>query len=210
MEPGAVVLVKNNETDRELVLRWARKEYKIPPKKIGHVPFEAVCIKFGDPRSMPHETKFMVGEHPYFIPSRVSELRRLSIHYGKYEEHEAIKDVAHNVTIKTLDRKDIIPVYLDPDGKTAEPVSSNISSGDLQTQMHMLRQQLLRLEQLTGLEQGKVTSEDLEENFEDLDMINDEEDEELETDLPPALAGFANRGTPSVKQEPKIPLKAKV
>lgn len=227
MEPGDTVLVKNLE-DKDLKLKYNNREYLIKSKKIMPVPFETICIKFGDPRSLSNEVRYVHGEMPYFIPSRSSELRRLSILYGCYEESDKIAEIAPKVQIRTYDREVLTPVYLDPEGKEAisQPASSLGNDADTANQIHRLQQQILILSQRLGMETVDSPTATVEESFDDIlgvqgeeaqdedvfpgevarkeidddPSFRDETKDDLEADLPTEISGF-------VKRVPRMPVR---
>lgn len=78
-----------NLSNREIIWRYARQEWTLPPKgKQQPIPLE-VCIKYlGDPRSawgVTNQFTIPGQNHPGVVPERYAELRRLSVHYGIYE-----------------------------------------------------------------------------------------------------------------------------
>jgi hypothetical protein len=73
---------------RPIVLRWNRREYVIAPGETKQVPFDAMRVMFGDPRSVTGQEQRFAAEDGRvgLIPRREAEIARLSIVWGLYQQ----------------------------------------------------------------------------------------------------------------------------
>ncbi|MGI0134590.1 MAG: hypothetical protein ACREBW_06505 [Candidatus Micrarchaeaceae archaeon] len=117
--PGDPVSI-TNDTDADLSFSWAKRQYRIRAHQSALVPFELVVLNFGDPRSQTDAQKI---EHKDsgkidFIPSRSSELHRISVLWGCYEDNLAsLPSIIPQVSIKTSEGAELIPIAFDPTGE---------------------------------------------------------------------------------------------
>jgi hypothetical protein len=110
---------------------WDQIDYVIPPFGEDFLPFEAVKLFFGDPRSTDkvrsvHDVRGIVG----FLPDRASEVRRLRLLYdhgfGDYTGKEGAEvvwdaDKIPHMNVTTLKGERIWTVLDDPVGTTVLP-----------------------------------------------------------------------------------------
>lgn len=91
--------------------RWDRRRYYIKPQEVGYVPFPALCIKMGDPRSAQDTaTKFASEDGQRgIIPTRYEVLCTLFAHYGVPEENVAeLVDYAPRLEVRTMETDEIV------------------------------------------------------------------------------------------------------
>jgi len=138
LDTGRHYFVRNN-THRPLtlpdgetpLLRYARIEYDVGPGEEVAVPFPVIALYFGDPRSqnIVVEAEDSLGVHR--VPTRESELLRLSVFYGIYQQ--GVKQLhAHipDVSIFTLDHIEIIPPCFDPKGEHVYGFKKSLHKND--------------------------------------------------------------------------------
>lgn len=76
-----------NHGDKPVSLAWAGMPYLVPPGTKKLVPFAAIALYFGDPRSrvgMIQQYKDSTGTGT--VPERHAEVQRLCVRYGVYEQ----------------------------------------------------------------------------------------------------------------------------
>jgi hypothetical protein len=139
---GSIVKVTNLDPSRIFRGMWDLAEYVIPPLGTDFMPFEAMKLFFGDPRSTDRvrsqrDSKGIVA----FLPDRAGEVRRLRLLYnhgfGDYTgkegpdvvwEHDRIP----HVKVTTLDDAPILTVLDDPAGHSILPaVTTQAEEADL-------------------------------------------------------------------------------
>lgn len=106
--------IENHDDSRTLRFVWNKYEYAIQPgfKKI--VPFEVVCLYYGDPRSVTgRSVPYRDTRGAGVVPDRRSEVMRLAVRYGVYEQgaaniREAMND--ENKRLAKLNEESIYPV----------------------------------------------------------------------------------------------------
>jgi hypothetical protein len=71
-----------------ITMSWNRKEYVVEPGATLQVPFDAMRLKFGDPRAMVGQVQRFPGPDGRngIIPTREAEVIRLSIAWGLYQQ----------------------------------------------------------------------------------------------------------------------------
>lgn len=108
--------IENHHPDKNLRFVWAKHPYVVGPSMKKIVPFEIVCLYFGDPRSVINKAvPYKDSRGSGTVPERYGELRRLSVRYGVYEQ--GMEDIAAAVTVenerlKILDSQTVQPVKL--------------------------------------------------------------------------------------------------
>lgn len=126
LDSGKMYFIQNNTTrplttpdGRTPLLRWARIPYPLGPGDKELVPFDVVCLYFGDPRSRNGVVqKFRDSKGDGIIQSREAELSRISVLWGVYEQGvDSLANVIPDVTISTLQNQEIIPACFDPYGE---------------------------------------------------------------------------------------------
>lgn len=123
LDSGKMYFIRNN-TEKPLtlpdgrtpLLRYARIPYPVEPREQELVPFDVISLYFGDPRSrngIIQKYKDSRGEG--MIQSREAELGRISVFWGVYEQGvDTLISVVPDVSITTLDGKEIVPPCFDP------------------------------------------------------------------------------------------------
>lgn len=155
IDSADMLYIENTNTDTILHFQWAKKVYDIKPGHKKLVPFEVICLYYGDPRSRAgmiqrYEDSTGTGQ----VPERMAEVQRLCVRYGIYEqgmddiigsmaaenEHLAkdgrrpLRDENLMVRIFTQDDDEIIPPLFDHTGMNAVSFTvSKDTSQDLAT-----------------------------------------------------------------------------
>jgi hypothetical protein len=110
---GDLLLVKNVDT-RDWIFRWANHPYSLPQGHQIHLPFEAVKLYLGDPRSTVHvqHTSDGLGRDE-FIPDRASEIRRLYQLYPPTDMtfRDMSLDTPDSIPEHITDRTPLVEVY---------------------------------------------------------------------------------------------------
>jgi|SRR5215471_483027 len=139
---GSIVKVTNLDPTRIFRGMWDLAEYVIPPGVTEFMPFEAMKLFFGDPRSTDtvrssRDSKGLVA----FLPDRAGEVRRLRLLYnhgfGDYSGKEGPDVVWEqnkipHVAVYTIDDQLILTVLDDPAGRSVLPaVATQAEEADL-------------------------------------------------------------------------------
>lgn len=109
-----------NQDPHPWTFKWGGKKYVLEPEKKTPVPFEAMVLWAGDPRSSDSMRSFREGAAVSFIPDRDSELRRLTVKYGG--DNDAVYP---KLSFYDLDDNPITTVIDDPEGK--EVLTANVT-----------------------------------------------------------------------------------
>jgi hypothetical protein len=147
------LVVVTNQGNSAFTITYDNKNYVLTPQKDAYVPFAAVCLWFGDPRSTGQIQVLGGEENPQVVPSRDEEVRRLSVKYGhqvggvdEYLKGEVPNSPVPKVIVRTLDSKDPIPTVLDdPSGTTTTPAVQSIAAASTQDQIIKRQQQQIDL-----------------------------------------------------------------
>lgn len=163
MEYDSLLKVVNNDESETVIFGYANQVYPIKPGRTGLVPFEAVKIKLGDPRTGPEVTKLTLDNGTKIaIANRSSEMRRLSVLYGIYDQ-DRVDDILAampNVTVTNLE-DDSTPIVF----PAQDPKCTNFTPMDVdQSQMAMMQRQLekMRRTQLMLEEQIKAQGRNID------------------------------------------------
>jgi hypothetical protein len=100
------ILKVTNQDDVEWEFRWDRRKYMVKPGETGYVPFPAVCIKMGDPRSAPDTvTRFNTEDGQRgIVATRHDVLCSLFAHYGiGNEDVNALVDWGPKLEVRTME-----------------------------------------------------------------------------------------------------------
>jgi hypothetical protein len=99
IDSGDSFWIENHHPTETLRFQYAKIHYNIAPGKKRIVPFEVVAMNFGDPRSrMGAAVPYKDSRGSGTVPERMSEVRRLSIRYGVYEQ--GMENIAEAVEIE--------------------------------------------------------------------------------------------------------------
>jgi len=99
------ILKVTNIDDVDWEFKWNRTRYLLKRGETKFIPFEAVKIKMGDPRSIPDMvTRFNSDDgHHGVIPTRYDSLVTLFAHYGiANEDIGALVDFAPKLEVRTM------------------------------------------------------------------------------------------------------------
>lgn len=186
--------VENHSTENNVTFGWANRMYTIGPMKKRLVPFDVICLYFGDPRSQVGQiVPFTDSTGSGHVPERYSEVKRLCVRYGVYEQgmddikgswdienarliadnKPALRGEAFDCIITTETGEVIIPPLFDHEG-TESNVGFNIgdqSSDDVATVLNNLRNRIDQLEtQKDALEDRGGANDDEGIDFDNPDL----------------------------------------
>lgn len=123
-----------NEGYPEITLGWDNREYMIQRGRKVIVPFEAMVLRFGDPRAGTNITsiKSAGGNVTGWIPDRLSEVARLRLLWGAHaDKYPRFDDIdTPNVMVYDLTNEPVATVISDPEGKDSIPVTQTESDRD--------------------------------------------------------------------------------
>lgn len=103
----------HNEEPDTVVFKWDRKAYPIKSGESAFVPFPALVMALGDPRSVDQEaTRFNDGDEHGLIPTRYEELQKLFARYGVRNEN--IDDETAGARQKAVTAGDQVPLHPGP------------------------------------------------------------------------------------------------
>jgi hypothetical protein len=146
---------------KPLRYQWAKVVYGIAPSEKKYLPFPIVALYYGDPRSrigMVQNFQDSTGEGQ--VPERNSELMRLCVRYGVYEQgmeaihetmqtnivngdHSPLDDRNFYVTITNAEGQEIFPPLFDPKGEFVYGFTKDMQkSGDVATIIDNLQAQI--------------------------------------------------------------------
>jgi hypothetical protein len=87
LDSGDSFYIENHNPEKSLEFGWAGRTYHIGPMKKRLVPFDVVALYYGDPRSRVGQIlSFQDSTGSGQVPERHSEVKRLCIRYGVYEQ----------------------------------------------------------------------------------------------------------------------------
>lgn len=112
------ILRVENVDDVTWRFKWDRKKYDIRPDEIGFVPFPAVVLMMGDPRSQPGVmTRYNTDDGQRgVVLTRYEELCRLFAHYGiEQESIEELIAFAPRLKVETMQGETVIFPAQDPE-----------------------------------------------------------------------------------------------
>lgn len=173
---GDTVLVENL-SNNQFSIEYDSRSYALPPNKPTYVPFEAVALWFGDPRSTSTMTQ-ITGDNPQMIPSRDDEVRRLSVKWGHQtgNVHDYLSGNDENspvpkIKVLTIDgSKPITTVLDDPAGESTTPAF--ISNASVATQDQLIKKQQDQIDTLTQILKSQGMMQDYEGQESDIPEDN--------------------------------------
>lgn len=189
IDSGKMYFIENNTMKplttpdgRTPLLRWAKIPYPLGPGDKEIVPFDVICLYFGDPRSRNGVVqKFKDSKGEGIIQSREAELSRISVLWGVYEQGvDTLANVVPDVTVSDLRGNEIVPACFDPWGE----YSYSFEKGPIDTQQGAAAQ-LLAMQ--AEMDQLKARMDAMAQGGDN--------DEEIPEDLPmdhPAFGGLLN------------------
>jgi len=146
------ILAVKNTDDVTWEFRWDRRRYPIRPQETGYVPFPAVAMRMGDPRSMENEVvKYNTEDGQRGIcVTRHEELTRLCGLYGVFEDPinypginkiDLLVDYAPKMEVTTMEGDPVIFPVQQPD-MVAFPVPNAPEPGKENSDMRRLTDKL--------------------------------------------------------------------
>lgn len=159
MNYDSLLTVRNNSDNVIYHFGANSQRWLIKPGELKYIPFEAVILVMGDPRSGPEPIRLVPegGGIPTFIPSRRDEIKRLSTKHGAYTDdvdapaaptekgnppEPSLRQRMPNVTVTNMDESDepiVFPVD-DPFCTTYTPMEID------QSQVALLTRQIKTME----------------------------------------------------------------
>lgn len=180
MLSGNDLLGVKNLGDEDIHWKVDGQAVNIPAGKAKTVPFDAVRIHLGDPRSGEASRVVTDGRERVRLPARSDEYARLMTLYGagvrQLVANQAgapitltLEDVAPKCAVTTIDGEKVDTVVSDPTGENPAPVPVELDSEEaLKAQLLQLqRQQEATENRLRELEGNPVDGEDGEQVGED-------------------------------------------
>lgn len=132
----SVVVYAENQMTRPFVGKYANQKYHIGPGETKLVPYHAMCLWAGDPRSVDR-----AASHEKY---RTKELKRLRAKYGIYEDSNRMSELPQIVYSDVETGERLITVIDNPDQPGSGLSSGNVTA-DLQSQVSNLEAQLRAL-----------------------------------------------------------------
>ncbi len=186
-----------NVDDVTWEFRWDRKRYRVKPGESTHLPFPAVVMKMGDPRSM-KEQRVRFSDHTGrrgFIAERHEELRRLMARYGvRKESMDDLVAFAPRVTVRTVDTGEVITFPVQDPEMVAYPIVDAPHPGGENTDMRR------------ALDEQAAKNAELTERVKDMERLlteklggADADDADDELPRPPRRAAPDGAQPPSVR-----------
>lgn len=153
---------------------WDGRPYLAAVGKEAFVPFEAVSVAMGDPRSAesvasPRDEAGNV----LFVVDRPTELRRLTVLYANDVDDEGLPLYAPKADVKDLEGNEVKMVLHDPLGDSVTPVQTTVL--DREQLMAQIQRQQRLIEQLAddqGIELPSDTDEDTTTDKDDSDPFD--------------------------------------
>lgn len=144
----AMVQVKNVGV-KPHTFKWQKARYKIKPGDMGFVPYYAMVLSCGDPRTID-----VPGDPRKAF--RTDEFRRLCVKYGIYENHQLFPQLVPQLEVSTIQGERITTVLEDPFGESNSEVTQNVLEQQaLQANVSMLNDKIAELTaQLAHLSAG--------------------------------------------------------
>jgi hypothetical protein len=138
------VATVTRDNEKPLTLMWDSRPYVCPVGKETFVPFEAMMVAFGDPRSTENMRSIRdVAGNVMFVSDRATEVRRLRTLYDNQIGPEDQILFAPEATVADVEGEAISTVLNDPEGEAVYPVPTTALDRDqllaqLQRQQRMI------------------------------------------------------------------------
>jgi hypothetical protein len=152
---GNVLEVVRDE-EKPLNLAWDSRVYTCEVGKEAFVPFEAMWLAFGDPRSGSNVASIRdAAGNVMFVSDRATEVRRLRSLYDNQFGDETEILYAPEADITDLEGEEIITVLKDPFGEHTTPIVQTPYDRDqLLAQLKRQQQMIETLAQAQGIDLG--------------------------------------------------------
>jgi hypothetical protein len=139
LESGEIVRAINHGT-QPVTLTYGGRDYVVHPNKESAVPFDAMVLWFGDPRSMNIIRSYKDSHDIYtWVPDRETEVRRLRIKWGITTGPTNTIPLHIPIRFSEFDGTPIITVVDDPDGDNINVMPQTV------TEVELLRNQIVAL-----------------------------------------------------------------
>lgn len=156
--PEYTMVRVRNIGDTDVIFKWNKARYRIPPGADIPVPWPAMVRHMGDPRTidLPNSNNPRDKQRTY-------EFQRLANKYGVYSKHQRWNERIPKLEAYTLDGERIITVLDDPFGtqNTPETLAAEASMQN-ETIIRQMQQQIARLSaqlaEVTGGQDSTVLS----------------------------------------------------
>lgn len=155
-------VVVENPTDVDVRWQYGKQVYMIPAHATMYVPYFAMVLYMGDPRSVDID-----ASRRY----RTEEYARLRGKYGAYQDDELWEQNRPKLTCRTLEGEPITTVVDDPFGKDLTAVSESVTQREFleqqiaqmaETQRRMQSELELQKQQLAARLDADLSPEDLD------------------------------------------------
>lgn len=170
MDYDSLLSVENKSEDLTYFFAYNSQRFSVKPGKTSLIPFDALRLAMGDPRSGPEVSRITPegGGVAIQIPSRKDEIRRLSVLYGIYTEDistpsfvdntngETLMDRIPKIVVKNLDDEEAIVFPCD------DPLCERFTPEDqdksqvavMQRQLESMRRKQAVMEQIIKASNG--------------------------------------------------------
>lgn len=166
---GDIVRV-TNRSDVPMAKAFNGKSYVLHPDKETAVPFDAICLWFGDPRSDDLIRNRMNDRGIVtYIPDRASEVRRLRLYWGLPFGDETSFEGGWTPTVDvfTLEGAPLPIVLNDPSGTSITPVTQTAGERDELTNMVLkLQRELAAMQQMMAGQETNPVQEAITDGIE--------------------------------------------
>lgn len=145
-----------NKGEKPYTIMYDSISYVLQPGKDTWVPFPAVALWFGDPRSA-GTLASIVDERGVrtYVPDRETEVRRLRVKYGNAFGDESVVTGYPDVELYDMDNDRVMSVLDDPTGENVMPAQSTVADqSNLMTIIQRQQAQIDQLAKLAGLNQS--------------------------------------------------------
>lgn len=143
------------DSEEPFSFMWDSRVYSATPGKEAFVPFEAVAVAMGDPRS--GEAVASIRDEAgnvLFVIDRATELRRLVVLYdNEMDDQNTLPLYAPQATVADLEGNEVKTVLHDPGGESVTPVQTTLLDRDqLMAQIQRQQRMIEQLAQEQGVE----------------------------------------------------------
>jgi hypothetical protein len=146
--------IEVNRDENPFTIAWDSRAYVLEMGKETYVPFEAMMVAFGDPRSSgAMATVRDIAGNVMFILDRPTEVRRLRALYDNQFGDETEILYGPEATIEDVDGNEILSVLNDPTGESVTPVQQTVLDRDqLLNQLARQQRMIETLAQAQGID----------------------------------------------------------
>lgn len=167
------ILDVNRDEDEPFVLMWDSRRYEIGVGDSAFVPFDAMALAAGDPRSGEAMRSYRdESGNTGFILDRATEVRRLRTRYDNQLGDESVIDFAPDFSVTDLEDNVIRTVLDDPQGDSVLAVVTTVVDRDaLLAQVQRQQRMIEMLAESQGIDLATIG-----QNVDDRDPDTDDGD----------------------------------